>query len=178
MIRAARPDDSAAIARIYAPYVATSHVSFEEAAPDAAEIARRMAAPPLLPWLVAERDGEVAGYAYASHHRTRPGYRWSVDTSVYLAPEAVGAGLGSALYEVLLPLVRDLGHVNAYAAIALPNDASAALHERLGFVELGTFRDVGYKLGAWRDVRWYHPRLAPLPERPTPPAPWDGSLPG
>ena len=178
MIRPAGPGDSAAIARLYAPYVESSFASFEETAPDAAEIARRMADPPRLPWLVAEDDGAVVGYAYASPHRTRPAYRWSVDTSVYLAPGATGRGLGSALYDVLLPLVRRLGHVSAYAAIALPNDASEALHERHGFEPLGTFRDVGYKLGDWRDVRWYHRRLAAPPADPRPPRAWEGSLEG
>jgi len=178
VIRAAGPDDAAAIARIYAGYVEGSAVSFEEVAPGADEIARRMADPPRLPWLVAEVDGAVVGYAYASHHRVRPAYRWSVDTSAYLAPEAAGRGLGTALYDVLLPLLRDLGHVSAYAAIALPNEASTALHERLGFVELGTFRDVGYKLGAWRDVRWYHRRLVEPPTSPAEPRAWDGILPG
>ncbi|MFN8157249.1 MAG: N-acetyltransferase family protein [Candidatus Nanopelagicales bacterium] len=176
MIRAAGPHDSAAIARVYAPCVETSYASFEETAPDADEIAQRMAAAPLLPWLVAEDDGEVVGFAYASHHRVRHAYRWSVDTSVYLAAGATGRGTGSALYDVLLPLVRDLGHVSAYAAIALPNDASVALHSRHGFVPVGTFRDVGFKLGGWRDVAWYHLPLRAAPTAPVEPRPWDGTL--
>ncbi|HET7901771.1 MAG TPA: GNAT family N-acetyltransferase, partial [Candidatus Nanopelagicales bacterium] len=159
MIRPARPEDCAAMAAVYAPYVEGTWISFEEVAPDAAELARRMAAQPLLPWLLAEEDGAVVGYAYASHHRARPAYRWSVDVSVYLAAAAVGRGLGTGLYGALLPLLRDLGYVSAYAGVAEPNPASTALHARLGFTPVGTFRDVGFKLGGWRDVTWHHLRL-------------------
>jgi L-amino acid N-acyltransferase YncA len=176
-IRAARADDAAAIARVYAPHVEASYASFEEVAPTAEEIAQRMADPPALPWLVAERDGEVVGFAYAAHHRVRRAYRWSCDLSVYLDASATGHRVGTELYARLIPVVRELGHVSAYAAIALPNAASVRLHEKHGFVPLGTFRDVGFKLGAWRDVAWFHLSLVdPPPAEPVEPRTWDGTL--
>jgi phosphinothricin acetyltransferase len=176
-IRAATTSDAAAIAGVYAPHVLTSYASFEEVAPSADEIARRMADPPALPWLVAERDGAVVGFAYAAHHRVRRAYRWSCDLSVYLDAEATGRGVGTALYERLIPLVRELGHVSAYAGVTLPNTASVRLHETHGFVPLGTFRDVGFKLGEWRDVEWFHlPLVDPPPEHPVEPRAWDGTL--
>ena len=175
-IRAATADDAAAIAAVYAPHVEASYASFEEVAPTPEEMARRMVDPPALPWLVAERVGVVVGFAYAAHHRVRPAYRWSCDLSVYLAADATGAGVGTALYSRLIPLVRELGHVSAYAAIALPNDASVALHRAQGFVPLGTFRDVGFKRGEWRDVAWFHlPLVDPSADPPEPRA-WDGTL--
>jgi phosphinothricin acetyltransferase len=141
-------------------------------------MAQRMLAAPRLPWLVADEGDEVLGFAYAAPHNTRASYRWSVATSVYLKPSAVGHGVGTALYRHLLPLVRDLGMVSAYAGIALPNDASVALHERFGFVPVGTYRDVGWKLGAWRDVAWFHlPLVTPPPAEPAEPEAWDGTLP-
>jgi len=175
-IRAATAEDAAEIAAVYAPHVEASYASFEEVAPAAAEMARRMADPPALPWLVAEREGAVVGFAYAAHHRARPAYRWSCDLSVYLAADATGQGVGTALYARLVPLVRDLGHVSAYAAIALPNDASEALHRAQGFVPLGTFRDVGFKRGEWRDVAWFHLPLVAPPALPGEPRAWDGTL--
>jgi phosphinothricin acetyltransferase len=154
-----------------------SYASFEEAAPDAAEILRRMSAQPLLPWLVAVEDGAVVGFAYASHHRARPAYRWSCDVSVYVAPGAGGRGIGTALYAQLLPLVRSLGYVQCFAAIALPNDASVALHRARGFEPLGVYRDVGFKLGAWRDVAWFQLALQEPPADPREPAAWDPAAP-
>ena len=174
-VRPAAFDDAAAIARVYAPHVEASYASFEEVAPDPAQIAHRMADPPRLPWLVAQHAGEVIGFAYAAHHRTRPAYRWSCDLSVYLDAGATGRGIGTALYTRLVPLVRELGQVSAYAAIALPNDASVRLHEAQGFTLLGVFRDVGFKGGAWRDVAWLHLPLVDPPPRPGEPLAWDGA---
>ncbi len=175
-IRTAAAADAAAIARVYAPHVEASYASFEEVAPAADEIARRMADPPALPWLVAERGGEPVGFAYAAHHRVRRAYRWSCDLSVYLDAAVTGRGVGTALYARLIPLVRELGHVSAYAAIALPNAASVRLHEAHGFVPLGTFRDVGFKRGEWRDVAWFHLPLVDPPPEPAEPRAWDGAL--
>jgi phosphinothricin acetyltransferase len=141
-IRAATAVDAGAIAQVYAPHVESSYASFEEVAPDASTMAERMAAQPPLPWLVAEIDGDVVGFAYASHHRVRPAYRWSVDSSVYLDARASGRGVGTALYARLVPILVGLGYVNLFAAIALPNDASVRLHEAQGFVEIGRYRDV------------------------------------
>ena len=147
-------DDAAGIAAVYGHWVTDSVASFETVPPDAAELAARMTAAPRLPWFVACRDGEVVGYAYAAAHRSRAAYRWSVDCSVYLTAGERGAGTGRALYERLLPELRDLGYVTAFAGIALPNPGSVGLHASLGFEPVGTYRRVGFKFDAWHDVAW------------------------
>ena len=170
LIRLATEADAAAIAGIYAPYVTDTFVSFEEDAPDAAEMARRMAGDGrgLHPWLAAEIGSQVAGYASSSAFRARPAYRWTVETGVYLAPEAQGRGLGRALMERLLDLLTRQGFTAAVAGITLPNPASVALHEKLGFAPCATYRDTGFKLGDWRTVQVFSrdlaPRLSPPPE--------------
>jgi L-amino acid N-acyltransferase YncA len=149
------------VARIYRPAVEASAASFEEVAPDAAEMARRIAATiERAPWLVADVDGVVVGYAYASLHRERAGYRWSVDISVYVDPDRQGTGVGRTLYEALIPMLRRQGYVNVYAGVALPNAASVALHEAIGMRRIGVYERVGWKFGAWHDVAWYGMRIA------------------
>ena len=105
-------------------------------------------------WLVAERGGEVVGYTYGSPHRSRAAYASSCDVAVYVAPAVARQGVGRALYGALLPLLAENYHA-AFAGIALPNAASIALHEAMGFTHLGIYREVGWKLGAWRDVGWW-----------------------
>ncbi|HEY7599681.1 MAG TPA: arsinothricin resistance N-acetyltransferase ArsN1 family B [Candidatus Limnocylindrales bacterium] len=164
--------DAARIAQIYAPHVTTTLVSFEELAPDATEMARRIAATlERWPWLVAEPAGAVVGYAYASSHRERAGYRWSVDVSVYVDDAWHGRGVGRALYGELLAILRRQGVVNVYAGIALPNAASVALHESIGMRRIGVYEAVGWKLGRWVDVAWYGLRLAEPDEPPAEPIP-------
>lgn len=158
-IRAATTADAPSIAAIYRPYVEDSVISFEEVAPDAAEIVRRMTAG-ALPWLVAVRDGSVVGYAYAGAHRSRAAYRWGVDVSVYLADGERRRGTGRALYAQLLAVLRDLGYVRAYAGITLPNPASVGLHEAMGFTPVGVYHRVGFKRGAWHDVGWWQLSLS------------------
>jgi phosphinothricin acetyltransferase len=172
-IRAATPDDAAAIAHTYAPYVEGSVVSFEVEAPGVDEMAARMAAgASLYPWLVAESgDAGIAGYAYACAFRTRPAYRFAVETTIYLNGDAQGRGVGRRLYFMLLELLRAQGFAQAIAAITLPNDASVMLHERLGFGHAGTYRQVGYKLGAWWDVGLWQCPLAPVADPPAEPLP-------
>ena len=174
-IRAATPDDAAAIADIYAPYVEGSVVSFEVEAPGAGEMAARMAAGAgLYPWLVAQSEsGAIAGYAYGCAFRPRPAYRFAVETSIYLARDAQGRGLGRALYAPLLELLRAQGFAQAIAAITLPNDGSVHLHERLGFGHAGTYRQVGWKLGGWWDVGLWQCPLAPAGDPPAEPLPLD-----
>lgn len=156
VLRIAAPGDAEAIADVYAPFVRDTVISFETTVPDAAEMRRRIAATlEMYPWLVAEDAGRVIGYAYASQHRAREAYRWSCDVTVYLAEQARGRRLGTRLYTELMGLLRQQGYRNAFAGIALPNAASIALHESLGFRHLGTYRDVGFKLGAWHDVGWW-----------------------
>jgi phosphinothricin acetyltransferase len=161
------PADGAAIAAVYAPHVRDGYATFEVEAPDAAAMAERMAGG--LPWFVAEDGGSVLGYAYAAPFNERAAYRWSVATSVYLADGAGGRGIGGALYARLLGDLAALGYVSAFAGIALPNPASVALHERLGFTPVGVFRSAGFKAGAWHDVGWWQRPLADPPPEPAPP---------
>jgi len=161
--------DAAACAAIYAPLVEASVVSFEERAPSPAELAARIAAIQAThPWLVAEDDGRVVGYAYGCPHRSRAAYRWAADVSVYVAAEHRGKGFGRALYEALLGRLRDQRFQVACAGITLPNEASVALHEGLGFAAVGVYRRIGWKAGAWSDVGWWQLELAPAGDRAPP----------
>ena len=170
MIRAATLEDAARVAAIYHPYVADTTISFEVAPPAETEMRDRMQAVlPRLPWLVHEVEGQVAGYAYASPHRAREAYQWSVDVAVYVNQDFHRRGIGRELYHALFPRLIRQGYVNAYAGITLPNAKSVGLHEALGFVPVGVYRNVGFKLGAWRDVGWWHLQLQPLPSVPAPP---------
>ena len=168
--------DSAAIARIYEPYVTGSVVSFEEVAPPAAEIARRMVAAPRLPWLVALRSEQVVGYCYGAMHRARPAYRWSVETSVYLAGDERGNGTGRALYDRLMSELVALYYVSVFAGITVPNEASERFHQALGFERIGVFPQIGFKHGRWHDVAWWYRSLSGAPADPPQPRPWDPQL--
>jgi len=172
-VRRATADDAAAIASIYAPYVRASVVSFETEAPDAAEIRDRIVAlGDLYPWLVAcDEDGAVRGYAYGCAFRTRPAYRFSVETTVYVADGAHGRGIGTLLYRALLALLEAQGFTQAIGAITVPNEASIALHESLGFARAGTYEKVGFKLGDWRSVGLWQRPLAAMAARPEEPRP-------
>ena len=170
MIRLANATDAAAIAAIYRPYVEHSHFTFEEVPPDAGEMAERMSNP-MHPWLVAEEGGRVLGYASTSPMRNRAAYRWSVETGIYLAPDAQGRGIGRALLGSHLDLLERCGFVTAIAGISLPNDASVALHEKLGFALSGVERGVGFKNGRWIDVGRWQRDLAPRAAEPREPLP-------
>jgi phosphinothricin acetyltransferase len=171
VIRLATAADASAIADIYRPYVEDSLISFEEVAPDAAEMARRINGnePGLYPWLVAEDGQRLLGYATSSPFRARRGYRWSVETGIYLIPEAMGRGFGRALLQGLIESLVDRGFVAAIGTIALPNAASVRLHEALGFVHTGTQRKVGFKFGEWIDIGLWQRDLAPRSASPPEP---------
>lgn len=171
--------DAAAVADIYRPSVESGLASFEDVAPGAAEMARRMDATlAMTPWLVAETDGRVVGYAYAGPHHARAGYRWSANVSVYVADGHGRRGIGRRLYRELFAILARQGFVNVYAGITLPNDASVALHRSMGMAPIGIYRGVGFKHGAWHDVAWYGLRLADPPESPAPPTPLPDLSPG
>ncbi|HEY5724083.1 MAG TPA: arsinothricin resistance N-acetyltransferase ArsN1 family B [Allosphingosinicella sp.] len=173
-IRAATPHDAAAISQIYAPYVTGSAVSFEAEPPGPAEMGARMGEQAhLYPWLAAEEDGKLLGYAYAAPFRARHAYRFTVETTVYLSAGAQGRGLGRKLCEPLLDLLERQGFTQAIAAIALPNEASVALHEKLGFRHAGTYGRVGFKLGKWWDVGLWQRALAIPASEPLEPLPLD-----
>ena len=175
-IRRATADDAAAIATIYAPYVLGSVVSFETEAPDEAEMRSRIEAiGDAYPWLVAcDEVGRILGYAYGAAFRTRPAYRFSVETTVYVAEGAQRRGIGRQLYQKLLALLEAQGFTQAIGAITVPNEGSIALHEALGFVRAGTYETVGFKLGEWRSVGLWQRALAPMTARPEEPLPVTG----
>jgi phosphinothricin acetyltransferase len=174
LIRHADPArDAAACAEIYAPYVRDSAVSFELSPPTPAEFAERIERISRThPFLVAEREGGLAGYAYACPHRERAAYRWAAEVAVYVAAPDRRHGVGRALYQDLFELLARQGLRMACAGITLPNDASVALHEACGFRLVGTYRRIGWKAGAWRDVAWLQRELgAPSDEEPAEPGP-------
>jgi phosphinothricin acetyltransferase len=171
-IRRVELADAPAIREIYAPFVSDSATSFELVVPDLAEIGRRIEAQrDRYPWLVFERGRRILGYAYASSHRARWAYQWSVEVSVYVHPEAHRYGVGRALYTALFGLLRRQGYVNAYAGITLPNPSSVGLHESLGFVPIGVFQRIGFKFDRWHDVAWQHLPLVETPQSVSEPRP-------
>lgn len=169
-IRLATSADGAPLAKIYRPAVEESVASFELEAPDSAEMARRVERIiQRTPWLVFETDGRILGYAYASTHRERAGYRWSVEVSAYVAADAQRKGIGRALYASLFAVLVHQGFVNAYAGITLPNPSSLALHTAVGFTPVGVYSGIGYKHGAWHDVIWLERPLSGHDTHPRPP---------
>jgi L-amino acid N-acyltransferase YncA len=159
LIRPATAEDAAACAAIYAPYVTETAISFETEAPTAAEMGERIATS--IAWFVlADDDGRVAGYAYAGRFHPRAAYRWACEVSVYLELGRRRTGAGRALYDVLLPHLAQRGYRTAIAGMTLPNPGSEGLHAALGFEPVGTYRDIGYKFGAWHDVAWTQRVLA------------------
>jgi L-amino acid N-acyltransferase YncA len=164
LIRDATTEDTAAMLGIYRPFVTDTAVSFELEPPSAAEFSRRVLdAQSRWAWLVAERGGTVAGYAYSSAFRQRAAYQWSVEVSAYLGPESRGRGVGRALYERLIGILVAKGYCTAYAGITLPNETSVRFHRALGFGAVGVFRRAGRKFGAWHDVSWWQRELRDRP---------------
>ena len=170
IIRLATPDDAPSVQAIYAPIVRETAISFELEPPTVEAMRQRIAETlEQKPWLVCERQGDILGYVYASQHRTRPAYQWSVDVSVYVQANTRRLGVGQALYRSLFALLTLQGFYQAHAGITLPNPASVALHESLGFAPVGVYRAVGYKLGAWHDVGWWQRTLKEPVGPPAPP---------
>jgi L-amino acid N-acyltransferase YncA len=160
-IRDVRLKDAAGIAEIYRPIVEFTTISFEESAPDSDEVAARVRSiASAYPWLVACLDDRVIGYTYAHRFRERSAYRHSVEVSVYVGEPARGCGVGRKLYETLLARLRDLGYHRAFAGIALPNDASIALHRSVGFEMIGIYSESGRKFERWIDVAWWQRVIA------------------
>lgn len=161
IFRLASDADAAAIAAIYAPSVTDRATSFELTAPDAGEMRRRVAGVlQQYPWLVCETGDGVVGYAYATAHRDRAAYRWSVDASTYISDSAHRQGIARGLYTRLFEILVLQGYRSVYAGITLPNTASFELHKSMGFREVGIYHDVGYKLGKWHDTVWLERSLA------------------
>ncbi len=164
-IRSAERGDAAAILAIYAPSILEAATSFEIEVPSVAEMEKRiedLKARHL--WLVLEKDGEILGYTYASPHRARRAYQWSVEVSVYVHAAARKRGVGRALYSSLFEVLKRQGYVNTYAGITLPNASSVRLHQAMGFVQIGVFPRIGFKFGKWHDVSWSYLRLTEISE--------------
>jgi L-amino acid N-acyltransferase YncA len=161
MIRPATAADAGAMARIYNHYITNTIVTFEEDPIGPVDMAARLGdvTAATLPWIVLEQAGEVVGYAYASRWKDRLGYRFAVESTVYLAPSATGKGLGKQLYERLVAILREGPAHVVIGGIALPNAASVALHERIGFAKVAHFKEVGFKFDRWIDVGYWQRTL-------------------
>lgn len=163
-------DDARQIADIYAPFVRETAISFEMEPPAEAEMWRHIVSIlESLPWLVCERAGEIWGYAYASPHRTRAAYQWAVDVAVYVRETHHRAGVGRALYTSLFAVLTLQNFRTACAGVTLPNPASVGLHEAMGFLAVGVYPNVGYKLGRWHDVGWWARPLQAYVDAPAAP---------
>jgi len=155
-LRLATPADAAGILNIYAPYIENTSLTFETEVPSVADFADRISHYlENWPWLVYEIDGKIAGYTYASRHRERTAYQWSVESSVYIHSDFHRSGIARILYTALFQLLKLQGFNTVYAVINLPNDKSVAFHEKLGFTYFATYEKVGYKLGQWKNVGWW-----------------------
>lgn len=156
MIRQIVPEDVISVCGIYNYYVKNTIITFEESPVEEHEMLARMR---LItgkhPWIVYEEDGALLGYAYASDWKTRSAYRHTVETTVYLRPDSSGKGIGYLLYAELIRQLKERKIHAAIGGIALPNDASVGLHEKLGFRNIGRFHEVGWKFGNWIDVGYW-----------------------
>lgn len=147
--------DAKAVLDIYKPYIETTAITFETSVPSLEDFTGRIIAyTDKYPWLVAEENGKIAGYAYASKHREREAYQWSVESSVYVYELFQQAGVASRLYTELFTILKACGFINVYAGITLPNPKSYAFHTRMGFTDVGIYKNIGYKMGKWHDVAW------------------------
>ena len=154
-IRSASLSDAPAIQAIYAPYVEKTAITFEIAVPSIAEFEKRISKTlEKYPYLVAEEDGQVLGYAYASTYYAREAYDWTTELSIYLHEDARGRGLGSQLYDALEEELEKRGFLRFLACIAVPNEASIAMHEKRGYVQVAHFPKIGYKFNKWHDIVW------------------------
>lgn len=168
-IRLARSEDARALLAIYTPYVTGTPVTFEYEVPSAEEFAGRIRSVQAdYPYLVCERNGEIAGYAYAHRYKERAAYQWDAELSVYLDETHHGRGAGRALYGALIELLRMQNVKNVYGCLLHPNPRSERLHEALGFTRVGFFPRTGYKNGAWRDVVWYGMQISACLDAPEP----------
>ncbi|MBA3896126.1 MAG: N-acetyltransferase [Sphingomonadaceae bacterium] len=171
-IRAATPDDAAAIAAIYAPYVVSTGVALDATPPSAETMRGRIeTSGDSHPWLVAieTESGGVLAYAHATPFRARAAYRWVVETSIYIAGDVGGRGVGRLLYGALIATLKEQGFTQAIAGIGMPNDRMITLHESVGFRRAGVYREVGHVRGQWVDVGFWQCVLAEPDDPPEEP---------
>ena len=156
MIRAVTANDAKAISDIYEHYVQGTIITFEEEPVSIEEMGNRIRrVTNSFPWLVYEMHGKVVGYAYADKWKSRSAYRYAVESTIYVDPSLTGQGIGRQLYESLIPELRLRSLHSVMGGIALPNPASIALHERMGFVKVAHFKEVGWKFDQWIDVGYW-----------------------
>ena len=170
IVRTASVGDAAACAAIYRPYVIETAITFETEPPGPAEMAERIAAALAThAWMVLEDDGRICGYAYGGPFKRRAAYRWSCEVSVYVEHGRRRTGAGRRLYTALFERLSERGYRTAVAGMTLPNEASARLHRAMGFQPVGTYRQIGYKHGAWHDVAWSQRPLSATGDPPSEP---------
>jgi L-amino acid N-acyltransferase YncA len=172
-------DHAPAILNIYRPFIEKTSVSFEVEVPSESAFQERLNnITSKFPLMVLMEDETLLGYAYASTHRERPAYRWAVETSIYMAPEAQGKGLGYLLYKNLLQELIARGFTHAFGIITVPNNASVYLHSKCGFSHLAVHEKAGWKFGKWHDVLWMRKDLFSQPNQPTEPVfeSWNGEI--
>jgi phosphinothricin acetyltransferase len=169
-IRNVQLQDADGVLRIYQPYIETTATTFETTVPGIDAFAERIKTnTEKYPWLIAEDEGAIIGYAYASKHRDREAYQWCVESSVYVLESYHRGGIATALYLKLFELLKRSGYVNVYAGVTLPNPKSYGFHTRMGFEPIGVYRNIGYKLGKWHDVAWLVKTINPHREAPAVP---------
>ena len=172
MIRLAKPSDARQILEIYAPYIQNTSLTFEIDVPTEEDFAIRIEKYSLeWPWLVYEIEGKIAGYAYASRYRERAGYQWSLECSVYIHDDFMRRGIANKLYSKLFEILKAQKFTTVYAVINLPNENSVAFHESMGFNYFATYKNVGYKLGKWKNVGWWQLQLNDYVDEPEVPTP-------
>ncbi|MFV0606034.1 MAG: GNAT family N-acetyltransferase [Niabella sp.] len=173
IIREIETKDLNAVLGIYSPFINDTAVTFETIQPGFDLFKQRVASvTQQYPWLVAEEDGIILGYAYASSYRERKAYQWCCEVSIYLHPNSKGKGIAGNLYKALIEILHIQEFCNAYAVIALPNDNSVRFHEKYGFKWFATYNNVGYKLGKWHNVGWWQLAIQPPKENPSDPIPY------
>lgn len=160
-IRLIRKTDAAAALAVYRPYVQNSVITFDYEVPSLEEFSEKIRTITAeYPWLVCEYEGKIAGYAYGSRHRSKAAYQWSPESTIYVAEEFHGTGIARLLYKTVFEILLLQRFVNVFAGVTLPNPASENFHRSLGFTEIGVFKNIGYKLGKWNDVRWFQLQLS------------------
>jgi L-amino acid N-acyltransferase YncA len=169
-IRTATTGDCNEMLEMYAPYILNTSLTFETEVPAEKDFCKRITSYlQRWPWIVCEIDGNVAGYAYASRHRERTAYQWSVESSVYIGERFHRRRIATALYKALFEVLKWQGFRNVYAGINLPNEPSVLFHESCGFEWFASYKNVGYKLGRWKTVGWWQLQLNDYSEDPAAP---------
>ena len=153
IIRSATTEDASSVLEIYRPYVDGSVVSFEYEVPSVETISERISSClKKYPWIIAESESKVLGYAYASDFRARKAYRLIPEVSVYVSPEAKGKGIAKQLYLELFSRLKEMGMVAVYAGMTTPNQETERFHEKMGFKFTAKFEKIGFKYEQWHDV--------------------------